>query len=193
MMLFSWLKDRNRRKESAAGLYQAALAASRQRDFYNYLYVPDTLDGRFDLVCVHVFLLIDRLMAGKSTDARAMVQPLFDAMFRAIDTDLREQGLDMSVGKHVRRMMKAFNGRARSYTLSITAGQAALETALARNVWRAENTVDVSGAAELAAYVMDAQRRLAAQPLDSICAGTVEFPALTPFIVHEQQPVAAHA
>lgn len=193
MMLFSWLKDRNRRNASAAQLYQAGLAASRQRDFYNYLYVPDTLDGRFDLVCLHVFLLIDRFMMEKNAEARAMVQPLFDAMFRAIDTDLREQGMDMSVGKHVRRMMKAFNGRARSYALSMRAGQAALETALARNVWRAENTADVPGAAELAAYAMEAQRCLAARPLDSICAGTVEFPALTSFILHEQQPVAAHA
>ncbi len=192
MMFFSWLKGRNRRLAGATGLYQSALSASRQPDFYNVLQVPDTLDGRFDLVALHVFLLIDRLAADKTMAARAMIQPVFDIMFRMIDTDLREQGLDMSVGKYIRRMMRAFNGRLRAYETAMRQGDLAMmEEALARNVWRAEDTSNVSGASELAAYAFAARDALATQDVELLCTGNVVFPTLTEIIAPHNK-VAAH-
>lgn len=154
---------------AANRLYQRALQASRQPAFYTEMNIPDTLDGRFDLAALHVCLLMDRLPAD-------MTQPLFDAMFRAIDIDLREQGVDMSVRKHILKMMKAFNGRIHGYRAAFeTGGAAALEAVLSRNVWRAEAALP-AGAGRLAAYAMSARGMLASQPFEVLMQGEASFP-----------------
>lgn len=154
---------------AANRLYQRALQASRQAAFYTHMGIPDTLDGRFDLAALHVCLLMDRLPG-------EMTQPLFDAMFRAIDTDLREQGVDMSVRKYILKMMKAFNGRIHGYRTALMSGDiAALETALTRNVWRMD-AGRPDGVAGLAAYTVAARAMLAAQPLETLMQGEAAFP-----------------
>ena len=99
--------------------------------------MPDTLDGRFDLVALHAFLLIHRLQDA-ADPGPALAQAVFDAMFSDMDNNLREIGVsDLSVGKRMRAMWEAFHGRAKVYASAIEAADhAALEAALARNVWR---------------------------------------------------------
>src|SRR3712207_4914377 len=121
-------------------LYGAAVAAARDPWFFGAAVgVPDTLDGRFDLVGLHAGLLIRRLHRDPDPRGAEAAQAVFDAMFADMDLNLREMGVgDLSVPKRMKRMWEAFHGRARAYEAALDAGdRAALETALARNVWRA--------------------------------------------------------
>lgn len=161
-------------------LYTAAVSAARDPWFFGEAVgVPDTLDGRFDLVGVHAGLLIRRLHRDPDSRGAEAAQAVFDAMFADMDTSLREMGVgDMSVGKRVRRMWEAFHGRARAYEAALDAGdRAALESALARNVLRAgPDAPPPSGASALADRAERVAAALAAQPLDALLRGEVSFP-----------------
>jgi cytochrome b pre-mRNA-processing protein 3 len=157
-------------------LYTAAVGAARQAHFFDRLGVPDTLDGRFDLVSAHVALLIRRIRRDADPRAKQLAQAVFDAMFSDMDVNLREMGVgDLAVGKRVKRMWEAFHGRAAAYEAAVDAGdRTALSAALVRNVWRGEAP---EGAAEgLAAHMLDAAAALADQPFASLVAGEVRFP-----------------
>jgi cytochrome b pre-mRNA-processing protein 3 len=134
-MLFNRLRLRRRRQAAAHALYSAAVEAARRPGFYVERGVPDTLDGRFDLVVVHAWLVIRRLK-DLGQPGRDLSQELFDLMFADMDQNLRELGVgDLSVGNKVKQMAKAFYGRVAAYDHGLAAGQADLEAALARNLY----------------------------------------------------------
>jgi cytochrome b pre-mRNA-processing protein 3 len=159
-------------------LYAAAVAEARQAPFFADLGVPDTLDGRFDLVSVHVALLIRRLRRDADPRGKHLAQAVFDAMFADMDVNLREMGVgDLSVGKRVKRMWEAFHGRAAAYEAALDAGdEAALAEALSRNVWRGAAAEGV--AQRLAARAVALDAALAAQPFEALVAGRIAFPPL---------------
>jgi cytochrome b pre-mRNA-processing protein 3 len=163
-----------RHERAGAALYAAAVAAARDPWFYQSLGVPDTLDGRFDLVALHAFLLIQRLQDAAGPGP-ALAQAVFDAMFSDMDNNLREIGVsDLSVGKRVRAMWNAFHGRAKVYASAIRAAdQVALEAALARNVWR--DAAPVGAAVSLARVALAQTAHLAAQPLAALASGEAHF------------------
>lgn len=163
-----------RHERAGHALYAAAVAAARTPHHYTVLGVPDTLDGRFDLVGLHAFLVIRRLTA-LPPPGPALAQAVFDAMFSDMDINLREMGVgDLSVGKRVREMWEAFHGRASVYQTALAAGDAqALAEALTRNVWRGEAP---PGAAEaLAALALAQDAHLASQEIGTLKAGQVRF------------------
>ncbi len=162
-------------------LYGAAVAAARGGWFYGALAVPDTLDGRFDLVGLHVALLIRRLRRDTEADGPALAQAVFDAMFSDMDLNLREMGVgDLAVGKRVKRMWEAFHGRAQAYEAALDAADpTALAQALERNIWRCEPSPGgpTEAARRLAEHAMAVLAALEAQPLAALRAGRVDFPA----------------
>lgn len=163
---------RRRHERAGFALYTAAVGAARDPWAFEQLGVPDTLDGRFDMVGVQVFLLVHRLHTeGKA--GKDLAQAVFDAMFADMDTNLREIGVgDMTVGKKVKAMWEAFNGRSTAYATALEAGDAeALAAALDRNVWR--TAAPPGAAAVLARAMMDQTAALAAQPLEALLAGRV--------------------
>lgn len=164
----------NRYERAGFALYAAAVGAARAPWFYQVLAVPDTLDGRFDLIALHVSLLIHRLRQVPEPGP-TLAQVVFDAMFSDMDNNLREIGVsDLSIGKRVRAMWNALHGRARAYEVAIQAGDAAaLATALARNVWR--DAAPPGTAASLAAVVLAQAAYLAGQPIEAFAAGTAGF------------------
>ncbi len=163
MGVFSFLR-RNPHERAGYTLYVAAVAAARDPFLYTAVGVADTLDGRFDLVGLHTFLVIRRLQA-QPRPGPDLAQAVFDAMFNDMDVNLREMGVgDLSVGKKVKVMWEAFNGRATAYASALDAGDAAaLQAALLRNVWRGAAAGD--GPALLAAIVRAQAAHLAGQPL----------------------------
>ncbi len=167
---------RNRHERASFQLYNAAVRAGREPYYYRDLGVPDTLDGRFDMVGLHVFLLIDRLRAAPEPGP-ALSQGVFDAMFADMDFNLREMGVgDMTVGKKNRQMWEAFHGRAQAYQAALAdANDEALAAALRRNVWR--DAAPEGAAGQLAAYVRQCQAALAAEPLERFVDGTASFPS----------------
>ena len=80
------------------------MAQARQPGFYRDCGVPDSVDGRFELIALHTFLVLHRLKAD-ATDTEALGQALFDVMFQDMDQSLRELGAgDLGVGPRVKRM-----------------------------------------------------------------------------------------
>ncbi len=164
---------RGKHERAAFQLYGAAVAAARSPFLYASLGVPDTLDGRFDVIGLHVYLVIRRL----NQDAEpgpAMAQAVFDAMFLDMDINLREMGVgDMSVGKRNRAMWEAFHGRAAAYA-GAWDDAAALPTALALNLWRGAEPP--AGSAVAMARLARAQSDfLATQTLDALLQGKIFF------------------
>lgn len=154
----------------ARDLYEAAVLQARQPGFYRALGVPDTVDGRFDLISLHVFLLLHRLSA--LTEAK-LTQALFDCFFADMDVNLREMGAgDLGVGKRVKKMARAFMGRVAAYQTALDdAAPGALVEALRRNVYRGGE----GAAGELAAYVRRQVERLNEQPIERLRSGQVQF------------------
>ncbi|NKE47254.1 ubiquinol-cytochrome C chaperone [Roseomonas frigidaquae] len=157
-------------------LYGAAVAAARQPRFFAELGVPDTLDGRFDLVSLHVALLIRRLRRDPDPAGPKLAQAVFDAMFADMDVNLREMGVgDLVVGKRVKRMWEAFHGRAAAYESAVDAGDApALAEALARNIWRGE-APPPGAAGQLARHALAVAEALVPQPMAALKRGQAVF------------------
>ena len=184
------LRMLRRRPLERAGfaLYTAAVTAARAPWHYGpAIGVPDTLDGRFDLIGLQVALLIRRLRTDPDPRGAAAAQAVFDAMFADMDVTLREMGVgDLAVGKRVKRMWEAFHGRARAYEAALDAGDAAaLRAALLRNLWRVEPKAPEAagledGAARLAAAAMRTAAALAGQDVGALLLGQVDFPPPEP-------------
>jgi cytochrome b pre-mRNA-processing protein 3 len=167
-----------RKPQERAGfdLYRAAAMAARHPAYFDRMAVPDTLDGRFDLIALHAALVIRRVRHEPDPRAKELAQAVFDAMFADMDLNLREMGVgDLAVGKRVKRMWEAFHGRAAAYEVALDAGDAAaLSAALERNVWRGD--APESAPALLAATATAAAEALAAQSFAALLAGKARFP-----------------
>ena len=169
--------------EPALGLYRAAVTAARAPGFYARHGVPDTPDGRFDMIALHVFLALRRLKREPDPargDAQALAQALTDLMFADMDRNLREMGVgDLGVGKQVKGLAAAFRGRVVAYDAALerTDGDAELVEALGRNLWRGAGLEAAGkGGVTLAMYVRAADGLLAAQPWSALTAGNAVFP-----------------
>ena len=152
-------------------LYEAIVAAARHETPYAAWGVADTVDGRFDMIALHLFLVLDRLK-GEGAPFR---QKLVDEFFADMDRSLREMGVgDISVGKKVRKMAEAFYGRVKAYDEALTGEPELLIKALARNVFPDGPS---NGAVEkLAGYALAARQSLASQTSAQITGGKVHFP-----------------
>jgi cytochrome b pre-mRNA-processing protein 3 len=173
LMPLARVLQRRRARENACALYDQIVAQARQAAFYARLGVPDTVDGRFELVALHAFLVFERL--GAERDAAEFAQLVFDRMFDDFDRALREMGTgDLSVGKEVKRMAKAFYGRSDAYRRGLAGGDGELVEALRRNLYGTGAPAEEELRA-MAAYARAAARRLAAQPLAALLAGEAGF------------------
>jgi cytochrome b pre-mRNA-processing protein 3 len=171
-MILQWLLGK-RDVDPSENLYGAIVAAARQEKFHADWSVPDTLDGRFDMLVLHMVLVLDRLHAlGKP--AETLAQALTDRFFADMDAALREVGVgDLTVGKKVRKMAEAFYGRAAAYRKALAAGdEAALTQAIARNIYAGSSE---TGSAPLAAWARNAHTLLADQALADMAEGRVRF------------------
>src|SRR5579862_3636229 len=122
-------------REAAVSAYRSVVEQARQPVFFVEYGVPDTVDGRFELICLHAFLYLHRLRRERPSSA-ALAQCFFDVMFADFDRSLREMGTgDLSVGREIKRMAQAFYGRISAYETGLAADDAVLLPALARNLF----------------------------------------------------------
>ena len=178
------LKGRRRRREAARRLYAAAVRQARQPILYTEGGVADTLDGRFDLIVLHVVPLMRRLrQCGEP--GRQLSQALFDVMFDDMDQSLREMGVgDLRVGKRVKQMARAFYGRAKAYDDAFdrapgTERRSAIAEALERNVYNNAPPTDARLQA-MAHYVETILDALDGQSAEALLGGEVELPPVPP-------------
>ena len=170
------LFQRKRPEAQALELYDAIVAQARRPEFYTDLDVPDTIDGRFEMIAMHAFLVMHRLKT-RGTEAEAVSQQLFDTLIADMDRSLREIGIgDLSVPKHIKKMAKGLYGRIVSYEKGLKdPNDAVLHAALDRNLYGTVMEVPDRSFEAVTGYMRREVEALAAQPLDQLVAGHVQF------------------
>ncbi|MDF1720067.1 MAG: ubiquinol-cytochrome C chaperone family protein [Minwuia sp.] len=174
MSLLDLIKPDPMRK-AAHSLYQTAGEQARLPMFYTDWQVEDSFDGRFDLLLIHVHLLIRRANV-EARPAPRLAQMLFEVMLKDLDQGLRLSGVgDIGIGHRVKKMSHAYYGRATAYDAALDdEDMDALRDALHRNVYRGR---DVSPATldRLTAYVRENWRVLAAMAFSDLVTGSHTF------------------
>ena len=205
-MIFQLFR-RPRDDSSIASLYGTIVAQARKPAFYQSFGVPDTVNGRLDMILLHVVLLLRRLAAsdrsgplgqaslgqatlgqatlGQATLGQATLsQAIFDLFCQDMDANLREMGVgDLSVPREMRRIGEAFYGRQAAYCAALDSKDPGmLDAALARNVLERSE-----GSDKLADYVRAAVRALAAQDIAELRRGELQFPDPTGILADMEQ------
>jgi cytochrome b pre-mRNA-processing protein 3 len=160
---------------AADRLHAAAVAQARSPALYAVMGAPDTIEGRFELLCGHVILLLDRLKGAGEPLAETR-QSLFDVFVSHLDGAMREMGVgDLAMAKRMRRLGEAFYGRLRAYEGAFDAlpELSALEGVVARTILDGCDTRP----AELAAYFVAARLALAAQDTSNLVKDGPCWPA----------------
>jgi cytochrome b pre-mRNA-processing protein 3 len=169
-----------RAKQNAAiaqAVYGAIVAQARQPALYVRLGVPDTLEGRFDLVVLHLILALDRL--GQAGEAGAgLAQAVFDLFITDMDRAMRESGVgDLSVPRKMKTVAEAFYGRAQAYRGALAAGdRTGLAAAIERNI--GAGTAAVPDTDGLAGYALAVRARFGAESDDTLLAGRFNLSGL---------------
>jgi cytochrome b pre-mRNA-processing protein 3 len=114
-------------------IYGMIVTQAREPLFYRDLGVPDTVNGRFDLVVLHLWMVLRRLQA--MADGKSLSQTLFDRFCDDMDANLREMGVgDLTVPKRMQAFGEAFYGRAKAYDIALSEGREPLAQALCKIV-----------------------------------------------------------
>lgn len=172
--------------QSIHDMYRIIVDQARQPRFYTDFGVPDSVDGRFEMVTLHAFLVLRRLK-GASESSSDAAQALFDLMFEDMDVSLREMGAgDMGIGKRVKAMVQAFYGRIASYEAGLAGGKGELEDALSRNVYATIEPGEggespdpgETAVAELARYLRAQAAHMAKIDLQDVESGKFAFEGL---------------
>lgn len=172
--MFGLLKQKNPYEQAAQDIYQDILHQVRTPLFYSNCGVPDSFDGRFDLLMLHVFIVLHAV--NLRSDARGdFGQALFDVCFTNMDQTLREIGIgDMGIHKHMKRILKGYNGRMHAYEETVS-DMEAFKAALRRNVYGTLDAPEEVGVEKLADYVLRQIEALEEKPLEDLYAGQIEF------------------
>jgi cytochrome b pre-mRNA-processing protein 3 len=184
--MFGRLFRARRSDGNAASLYGAIVTQARSPALYADAGVPDTVEGRFEMVLLHTILAVRRL--GRGTPLGTLGQQVFDLFCQDMDRTLREMGVgDLSVPKKMRQIGEAFYGRAAAYEPALAAGDVAgLSEALRRNVFPESD--DTAGARMIAVYALASATRLASTPASVFEAGNISFPDPAAFLPANAEP-----
>jgi len=173
-MIFS-LFHRNKSQTTVRSIYGAIVTQARLPSFYRGYGVPDTPTGRFEMIVLHLTLLL-RYFRGEE-ETRVLGQGIFDVFCSDMDDNLREMGTgDLSVPKKMRKMAEAFYGRAEIYERALAAGDdAPLAAALARYILERDGSPPAE-ARRLASYVRMAVGQLSSMSIARALHGGLIFP-----------------
>ncbi len=167
-------------RDAAAKLYAALGTQARSPALFESLGVPDTLDGRFDALCLHVALAMRRLGREADGPGREIGRHLYDCMFEDMDASLRELGVgDLGVGKRVREMAEGLMGRIAAYGAALDAAdEAALQAAVGRNLYGTLDRPAPESLAIVAAYMRASDAALSVQSIDEMLRDGPRFAPL---------------
>ena len=168
---------RNPLEPVARRLYFALVEQSRTPAFYTDFGVPDTVDGRFEMLAMHAYLIMRRLK-GEGEQADGLAQSVFDLMAGDLDRSLRDIGVsDLRVGKKVKELVSLFYGRVHAYDKGLSEGGDSLREALAGNLY---STVEVTDEVLdwMVAYIQRQEKTLATQSLGTLLEGKASFVSL---------------
>jgi cytochrome b pre-mRNA-processing protein 3 len=174
--MLTWLRQRQDRRQKARSLYGSIVTQARSPGFYAHWGVPDTREGRFEMIALHLVLVLHRL-ADAGIPGRRLGQALTEAFVADFDDTLREMAVgDLAVPRHVKRAVGALHERHAAYRAALAASSddplaAAILARLAGA--GASQSLD---AARLCGYMKCAKRRLDLLPAIEVLAGRVAWP-----------------
>jgi cytochrome b pre-mRNA-processing protein 3 len=155
-------------------IYGMIVTQAREPLFYRDLGVPDSVNGRFDLLVLHLWMILRRLRSVPG--GTELSQALFDGFCDDMDANLREMGVgDLAVPKRMRGFGEAFYGRVAAYDLALTDSVEALAGAICKNILNGQH---LENARRLATYAQDATAMLAALDDASLLSASWRFPAI---------------
>jgi cytochrome b pre-mRNA-processing protein 3 len=175
-MILPLFRRASRSGDTISALYGAIVAQARSPAFYRDYCVADTVDGRFELILVHLALVLRRV--AREQALRPLGQEIFDLFCADMDRNLREMGIsDLKVPKEMERIGTAFYGRKAAYDAALDASlDTGLLEALCRNVYASPNEPPPGGP-RLAAYMREAERTLERQDTQALLRGELRFPS----------------
>ena len=167
-------KPRNPSRGTIEAIYGMIVTQAREPLFYRDLGVPDTVNGRFDLLVLHLWMVLRRLKSLESGGA-GVSQVLFDHFCDDMDANLREMGVgDLTVPKRMQAFGEAFYGRSAAYDQALDAGAEPLAQALCKNILDGK---EIENARRLASYAATAIVCLAALDDVTLQSGSWRFPS----------------
>ena len=165
-------KPRQAPRGTIEAIYGMIVTQAREPIFYRDLGVPDTVNGRFDLLLLHLWLLLRRLRTVEG--ATELSQALFDRFCEDMDDNLREMGVgDQTVPKRMRAFGEAFYGRVQAYDQAIEGGVEALAAAICKNIL---NGASLDQAKRLAAYARATDADLGRTDEAALLGASFKFP-----------------
>ena len=167
-------KSRLPLRDTIEAIYGMIVTQAREPLFYRDLGVPDTVDGRFDLLVLHLWMVLRRLRAVEGA-AAALSQALFDRFCEDMDANLREMGVgDLTVPKRMQAFGEAFYGRSAAYDQAVADSREGLAQALSKNIL---NGGQIENARRLAYYTEAANEALAGLDDATIQRASWRFPS----------------
>lgn len=160
------LSKSGQRKRAIRRLYEATVARARAPVFFTKLGVPDTIDGRFDLLALHAWIVLEQLRERRLGE---LSQGFIDTIFVGFDEGLRDLGTgDMGMGRRIKKLANAFYGRLRAYGECEAAAE--MTEAVHRNLYRGLG--DRENVQAMARYVEGTRAHVACS---NMAAGDVDF------------------
>jgi len=175
--MFDFLFKNKRLGNSAHKLFLSIINQSRVSTFYSEYDVEDILDGRFDLLVLHMAFVLDKLDQHKDSEGGQQIrQNLQEIMFDNLDLTLREIGVgDLGVGKKIKIMAEAFYGRMSVYKqLFSIFDLKKMSKALHRNLYR-EKTINHEKLIQMSHYVYDQKHHINEQSIENVISGKIDF------------------
>lgn len=172
-----WPDAEDRARSALVGrLYGNLVNLARTPALYRDLGVPDTPEGRFEMVGLHVALVVRRLKAA-GPPADALGQDLFELMFADLDESLRQIGIgDLTVGRQIKRLAGQFYARLRALDEAFgTEPSQLLQATLRANVYHGSARPTEAQLSALADYLIAAEHTLRTQPIASLLDGRLRL------------------
>jgi cytochrome b pre-mRNA-processing protein 3 len=176
--MFRWFAERAARREAAEKIYDSIVAQSRNPVFYVRCGVPDTLSGRFDMLVIHMFIVMQNLKLG-ANEGKLLGKEIIEAFVREMDSMVRDLGIsDAYVAQEVRKIADLFYKQLVVYTTAVEQNN---KGALGEAIWKSFQSGDDAAnvaADELADYIFQSIRNIGEMPLNMLLQGHLNFPEI---------------
>ena len=178
--MLKWLFKKSEEKVKAFMLYTDLVTQSRSAQFYTHMHVDDTLEGRFDMIALHIFIVL-RYLESLGAETQNLRQQVMEAMISDLDRSLRELGVgDMAVGKQMKTLGGGLLGRVKAYADGLDRWQTEnnadmLDAAIRRNVYRDAGDIHVTVMRD---YIIAASAWLGTQRAETLLKEGIQFPSV---------------
>lgn len=173
------LTRRSVHADTASELYGRVVAQARAAPYYSAHGVPDTPEGRLEMILLNLVLLLRRLQRGGEATAE-LTRALSETYVTDMDDCMREMGVsDISVARKVKKAAAALHDRGRDYGAALTAGdRAGLARLIARHAMEIVDGAATPGSERISSHAFEVEAAMSAASLDAVIGGTANLPSI---------------